>query len=510
MSKRLHHKPVLPKGDIQDLNVTFGAPAKASKPVSEKTERLIIERSLGIRRPEAFGTSENVEQIGFESLLPSLVKAEIPSRPPRVLIGNAQCRQPYDASMLNCSALSFGPLGKNFILAMNRAAKLGEFFQNTGEAGLSPYHFGVDVDIESPDFDADGFFDNLKNDTHPELQEAGDVVWQIGNGYFGCRRANGSFDPLQFEKKATLRNVKMIEVKLSQGVEPCKNMPVKQVTTGIAKLMGIQWGTQAALQDEHSSFSSPIELLRFIQQLRNLSGGKPIGLKVGISHRQYFLAICKAMRKTGIFPDFVTIDGMEAGTAASSQGAAGFTGTALNDAIVFVHNALVGTNLRKHIKIIASGRMFTEKDIVSKAARGADLCSTARGMLISVGCDQQLECYGGMCQRGIATQDPRLLRNFNVPQNTQRAFHYHRITIQELMELLSIAGVCHPSQLAPFHMQMRVSAIEVKTLEDVYEFLKPGALLTPLAWRIPKSYRKSWNLARPDAPFACLVGKAGR
>jgi glutamate synthase domain-containing protein 2 len=396
-------------------------------------------------------------------------------------------------------------------LALNQAAHLGGFFQNTGEAGLSPYHFGVDVDVEAPDFDIDRFFEDLAQGRYAaELAQAGDVVWQLGNGYFGCRGSDGSFDPDRFQKKASMPNIRMIEVKLSQGVEPRKEMPVKQVTPGIANMMGIRWSTQAVLQSEHSSFSSPVGLLNFVGRLRELSGGKPVGLKVGISHRHYFLSICKAMLKTGIWLDFISVDGMEAGTAAALQGASGFTGTALNDAILFVHNALVGTGLRQHIRILASGRVFTERDILSKLARGADLCATARGMMLAVGCDQQLECYKGTCRRGIATQDPLLMQAFDFFENSQRIYQYQRATVQELMELLSIAGVTHPGQIGPSHIQMRVSPSELKTLDEVYAFLRPGALQRSwlMPWRVPADYRKAWRLADADATFQALLEKS--
>jgi glutamate synthase domain-containing protein 2 len=403
--------------------------------------------------------------------------------------------------MLNCSALSFGPIGKKFILAVNRAARRGGFFQNTGEAGISPYHFGVDIDTEAPGFDIDKFFRHLHAGKYPQLEQAGDVVWQLGTGYFGCRNEDGSFDPEQFRTKALLKNVKMIELKLSQGVEPGKALPVKQMTPGIAKVMGVRWEGEARLQDKHSAFSTPIELLHFIDHLRQLSDGKPVGLKIGLSHRQWFLAICKAMLKTGILIDFITVDGMEAGSSGVPKGASGFTGNSLDDALVFIHNALVGTNLRKQIKIIASGRVFTEQDIISKLARGADLCSTARGMMLAAGCDQQRECYKGTCFKGIATQDTWLLRNFDTDLNEMRIYNYHHITIEEFIDLLSIAGVRHPSQIGPFHVQKRITHGDMVTLDEVYDFLKPGVLLSPWPWMKPKRFRRYWSLSKPDQPF---------
>lgn len=511
MRKKIHNRLILAPNEAPPLATeTPVEPSPLPKPIADKIVRLILERAAGLKRPESMGTTDDVDSIGYESLLPALVKSDIPSEQPRILIGNAQCRQPYPASILNCSALSFGPMGKPFIMALNKAAFLGGFFQNSGEAGLSPYHFGIDVDIESPEFDCDTFFHDLHAGRYPELQKAGDLVWQLGNGYFGCRKSDGSFNSEQFALKASLPAVKMIEVKLSQGVEPRKEMPVKQVTSGIAKIMGISWSTQACLQSEHSSFSSPLELLKFIAKLRDLSGGKPVGLKIGISHRHYFLAICKAMLKTGIIVDFISVDGMEAGTAASLQGAAGFTGTALNDAVLFVHNALVGTNLRSQIKIIASGKVLTEQGIISKLARGADLCATARGMMLAVGCDQQRECYKGNCAKGIATQDPELLKNFNIRENTHRIYQYHKATVQELMELLSIAGVSHPDQIAPFHLQKRMSPSEVNTLDEIYDFIKPGSLLAPLPWMIPERFRNAWHLAEADETFMRMLEKRMR
>lgn len=501
MRKKSEHKLSIHRNSPQDAENVSIEPNLPPKPINEITFNLINQRASGFNSPASFGVAANVEAEGFESFLTSWVKAEIPTEQHQVIIGGPQCKQPYAASMLNCSALSFGPMGKHFILALNKAAYQQKFFQNTGEAGLSPYHFGIDIDIESPTFDLDAFFQKVKRKEYPELAEAGDLVWQIGNGYFGCRGIDGHFDPMQFQQKATIESVKMIEIKLSQGAEPCKKMPVKQVTPGMTKIMGIRWDNQAKLQASHSSFSSPLELVQFANQLRSLSSGKPIGVKLGISHRHHFMAICKAMLKTGILLDFITVDGMEAGTAAAPAGALGFTGTPLNDALLFVHNALVGANLRQHIKIIASGKVFTERDIVSKLARGADLCSTARGMMVAVGCDQQLQCHLGTCPRGIATQDPTLLKNFNIASNIERLCHYHQITTRELAELVSLAGLSHPSQIRPSQMQKRISAVEIKTLDEIYTFLKPGALLSPFQWRIPHEYRKSWAKAHCEAPF---------
>ncbi len=477
-------------------------PIKTSRkgPVPESTARLIGERASGLRLPEVFGSEADVEAVGYESLLPAYFKKPLPKDLPKVRIGGPDCKQPYNASVLNCSALSFGPLSRNAILALNKAAFLGGFFQNTGEAGISTYHFGTDVDMGDPSFNFGAFLEDLVDGRYPESNRAGDVVWQLGTGYFGCRDENGDFDPVAFQKKVRIPNVKMIEVKLSQGVEPCKILPAKGMLPAIANMMGIQDADEAVLKDRHTCFATPIELLDFIRELRERSDGKPIGIKLGISHRHYFLAICKAMLKTGIVMDFITIDGMEAGTAAASKGASGFTGTPLNDAIVFVHNALVGCNLRDAIKIIVSGRVFTEKDMISKLARGADVCSTARGMLLSIGCDQQLECYKGTCLKGIATQDSHYANLLDIDGTAQKAYHYHAITTQEFYELLAIAGLEHPNALRPWHVQKRVSVTEVKPLDAVYELIAPGAFLRWFG-KLPAAYRADWKRACANMPF---------
>ncbi len=501
MVKRFRNRLSMNESTMYFVNGLREKPAVQAKPIADEIARLIAERALGIRQVEAFGTTEDVEQLGYESLLPSYIKAPRMARQPRIVVGGPQCEQPYAASVFNCAALSYGPMSKNFILALNQAARRGEFFQNTGEAGISPYHFGVDIDIDTNDFEMDTFLEALHAGYYPESHQAGDVVWQVGTGYFGCRDKNGQFDPVQFQKKATLPNVRMIELKLSQGVEPRKSLPAQELTIGLAKVLGVPLSSCVELQDRHSSFSTPMELMYFVQQLRELAQGKPVGIKLGLSHRHWFLAICKAMRKTGILLDFITVDGMEAGSAGVSKGASGFTGSPLDDALLFIHNALMGTNLRQHIKIIASGRVFTERDIFSKLARGADLCSTARGMMLAVGCDQQRECYKGTCLKGIATQSPWLIRNFDTALNTERLYNYHRITLDEVMDLLSIAGVEHPQDIRPFHIQKRIGYGDMATLDEVYEFLPPGALLSLWLWKLPKKYRRYWQQANPNEPF---------
>ncbi|WP_373532528.1 glutamate synthase-related protein [Vampirovibrio sp.] len=481
------------------IHAFISTASPSQKPIAEALVKLIQNRARGFNPPDTFGSSQNVQALGHESLLPALVKSKsMAESPPKITIGSRQCQKPYPASYLNASALSFGPMGKPFILALNQAARQGGFYQNTGEAGLSPFHLGRDVNIEDPDFNANAFFATL---TPEQLEETGDLVWQLGNGYFGCRNPDGSFAPDLFEQKALLSPVKMIEIKLSQGVEPAAHMPVKEVTLGMTRLMGIEQGAHAKLESAHSAFSTPVELLRFVKTLRALSGGKPIGVKMGVSHRHYVFALCKAMRKTGILLDFITVDGMEAGTAAAGAGTLGFTGTALHDAVLFVHNALTGCHLRCEVKIIASGQVFTEHQMVSLLARGADSFATARAMLLAVGCDQQLECQKGNCTRGIATQEPHLLSKFNIEQNVKALYQFHRLTIESLQGLIAIAGLEHPQALQPFHLQKRVSISEVLLLDEIYHFIKPGSLLSWVPWRFPREYARAWRKANPVDPF---------
>ena len=506
MQKKLHTKRHVKENNLRHLFYRKDAKLPGGLlPIPAATVQLLEERASGVKRFAVLGSTEDVESIGYEALLPSLVHTQLPAGQPRIKIGGPQCLKPYEASVLNCSALSFGPMSKNFILAINQAAAKGGFFQNTGEAGLSPYHFGVDVDIETPDFRMDAFMDQLASGAYPELEAAGDLVWQIGTGYFGCRTPEGGFDAEQFAQKAAIPNVKMIELKVSQGVQPRKEMPVREVTPGIAKVLGIPSGEEAKLQNSHVMFANPLQLLAFIQQLRQLSGGKPVGIKMGLSHKRWFLALCKAMRKSGILLDFITIDGMEAGTAAAAQGTLGYTGTPLNDAILYIHNSLTGVDLRSSIKLIASGKVLTERDMISKLARGADLCATARGFMLSVGCDQQGECYKGNCPKGIATQDAGLMAKFSIKNNSGRALNYHSLTIAELKELLSVAGVSHPDEIGPFHVQKRVSVSELKTLDEIYEFIPAGSLLSPWPWGLPERFRKDWRLARADMSFSEML-----
>ncbi|MBX2861645.1 MAG: FMN-binding glutamate synthase family protein [Vampirovibrio sp.] len=491
------NRPVFEKTLLRDTTSYQSRP----KPISEEIWNLITRRSDGLKDLEVLGSATDVYAVGYESLIPAYVNPEIKNTAYRVTIGSKKCKKPYEASIFNCSALSYGPLSKNFIMAINKAASKGEFYQNTGEAGISPYHFGIDLDIEDPDFEIDRFIEDLSEIPIDMLPQIGDIVWEIGNGYFGCRTKTGEFDPVKFQKIAQLPYVKMIEVKISQGMAPNKDLPMPSLTTGFAKILNVDLDTRVKLSPGHSEFSTPKELVEFIDKLRTLSGGKPVGIKMSLGRKHEFLAICKAMVKLGLPIDFITLDGMEAGTSGSARGVAGFCGVALDDAIVYVHNVLSGLNIREQVKIIASGRVFTEREIILKLARGADICATARGIMVAAGCEQQRDCYKGTCAKGIATQDKTLQNRLDPFLTAERIYSYHEITMREVTELLSIAGLTHPSQLRPHHVYKRISYTEAVPLDNVYDYIKPGQLMSKINWRLPKQYRKDWFRADIHTAF---------
>lgn len=473
------------------------------KPVQGILASVVSNRAFGLNPLEAFGSHLNVYELGYETLIPSTFKPPITDTNFRVNIGNSQCLKPYSCSILNSSALSYGPLSRPFIVALNKAASLGNFFQNTGEAGLSPFHLGLnDIDINHSDFDTTSFFKDYRDsDKLEENHTSGHLVWEIGSGYFGCRNSNGYLDQELFELKSSLSSVKMIEIKLSQGIEPAKALPVKTLTPGIAKVLGVDINQPVSLPYRQLEFTTPKDLLFYVDRLRKLAGGKPVGIKLGIGHYHEFFSICKAMLATEIIPDFLTVDGMEGGTSGTKSSLIGYSGTPLDDALVFVHNALTGIGLREHIRIIASGRIFTERDILSKIARGADLCSTARGMLLAAGCTQQRDCYRGDCKSGIATQDEAIMNMLDIGLTAQKIFNYHQITLEELSELVSIAGLTHPCQIRPDQIRKRTSYTESKALDKLYTFIPKKSLLKRKKNHLPESYIQAWNFADPERDF---------
>ena len=442
----------------------------SGRPFSRELRSLVYQRAKNVTDTIPFGTERDVYSEGYEWISHSLQALHPPDEPPRIVIGGPDCKQPYAAALLNVSAMSYGSLSPNAVLALNEGAKRGGFYHNTGEGGLSPYH----------------------------LQPGGDICWQIGTGYFGCRDANGKFDPARFAEKAATKQVKLIEIKLSQGAKPGHGgiLPARKVTLEIAQIRDVPMGKDVISPPTHSAFSTPIELCQFIGRLRELSGGKPIGFKLCIGKRREFFAIVKAMLETKILPDFITVDGGEGGTGAAPLEFSNSVGMPLTDGLVLVHNALLGAGLRERIKIIASGRVITGFEIAHKLAIGADLCNSARAMMFALGCIQALRCNTNSCPTGVATQDKDLYRGLDVPDKATRVYQFQHNTVRAFQELLAAAGLQQPSDLRPWHIFRRISQTEVKHYGAIYDYLEPGALL---AEHVPKPYARAWNAASAES-----------
>lgn len=436
-------------------------------PINREFRDLVYQRAKGVRDTRPFGTQFDVYRNGYEWVNHSMAPKEIIDHDPRVKFGGKSCLQPYLASPLNISAMSFGALSKNAILALNKGAKLGGFAHNTGEGGISLHH----------------------------IENGGDLIWQIGTGYFGCRDAEGNFSARLFEEKAKSDQVKMIEIKLSQGAKPGHGgiLPAIKLTQEIADIRHVPMGKDVISPPAHNAFSTPIELLEFIQQLRNLSGGKPIGFKLCIGRKDEFLAICKAMIATNITPDFITIDGGEGGTGAAPIELTNSVGTPLRDGLVFVHNALIGCGLRNEIKLIASGKTFSAFHIFRLLALGADTVNAARAMMLALGCIQARHCNTDKCPTGIATQDSRRYNALNVDTKGQRIYQFHHAMIKHLMELLAAAGLQHLSQVKPEHINQRFHNNDIRNFAELYESLSENCLLERST--IPDKWLINWNLA---------------
>lgn len=422
-------------------------------PLNRNERSVIYQRAKKQIDTIPFGTQLNVYAEGYEWMTHSVNALDHNKldHNPRVRVGNKDCKQPYDASILNVSAMSFGSLSPNAIEALNSGAKAGGFAHNTGEGGISPYH----------------------------LKHGGDLIWQIGTGYFGARDTNGNFSPEAFTKNATRPQVKMIEIKLSQGAKPGHGgiLPAKKNTPEIAAIRGVQAGTTVFSPPFHSAFNTPIGLIQFVKQLRDLSGGKPIGFKLCIGRKSEFLAICKAMVQLNIYPDFITIDGGEGGTGAAPPEFSNFVGMPLLDALAFADDALRGFGIREHIKLDCSGKILTGFHIVRAMALGADFCNSARAMMLALGCIQALECNKNTCPTGVATQDPYFMKGLDINDKGVRVTNYHHNTVASFVELLSCSGLDHPEKINRSHVYRRVFMNMVKTYEEIYPPVPDGCLL---------------------------------
>jgi glutamate synthase domain-containing protein 2 len=440
------------------------------RPFNREQRALIYRRAKGISDTTPFGTVGDLDGDGAEFAFHSLAPRHVPDSFGRITVGGPQCSKPYNASRLNISAMSFGALSGNAIEALNKGARRGGFAHNTGEGGLSPYH----------------------------LKHGGDIIWQIGTGYFGCRTAEGRFDDAAFAERATLEVVRMIEIKLSQGAKPSHGglLPGEKVSPEIASIRLIEPGVDCLSPAAHPEFSTPRGLLEFVNRLRELSGGKPVGFKLCIGIRSEFMSICKAMLETGILPDFITIDGAEGGTGAAPPEYSDSLGTPINEALVFVHSCLVGADLRDKIRLIASGKIATGFDVVTKLALGADMCNVARPMMFAVGCIQARRCNDNSCPTGIATQNPGRARAIDVEAKHVRVANYHAATIRSLLELTGAMGLDDPDRLTPQHIFRRVNDGPAQTFAELYEFLEPAALCGD---NLPQgAHASAWATASAD------------
>ena len=452
-----------------EIQQYFVASDTEEKPFDRLTRNVVYQRAKKIQDTVPFGTERDIMAEGYEWVLHSLAPKHVSEVEPRITVGGPECKQPYSASRLNISAMSFGALSHNAVLAMNKGAKIGGFYQNTGEGGLSKYH----------------------------LAGGGDIVFQIGTGYFGCRSDSDDFDAEKFKEKAAHEQVKMVEIKLSQGAKPSHGgiLPASKLTQEIADIRGVPLGHDVLSPPAHTAFDSPKGLLQFVKQLRELSHGKPIGFKLALGRRSEFLGICKAMVETNILPDFITVDGAEGGTGAAPLEYTHHVGTPLRDALIFVHNALVGVGVRDKIRVIASGKIASGFDMVEKLALGADMCNAARAMMMSVGCIQSRQCNTNACPTGVATQNKRLYKALDVDGKKVRVANFHEGTTHAFMELIGAMGLENPSDLNPAHVMRRIAQDDVRSYSEIYEYLKPGALLKD---KLPKNFEADWKLAKAD------------
>ncbi|GAA1544508.1 FMN-binding glutamate synthase family protein [Brevibacterium picturae] len=439
------------------------------RPFSRDTRTTIYERARGVQSEHSFGTEHDVGRSGYEALVHTNVPLPNPVSPPRVRIGGEKCTQPYDISLLNVSAMSFGSLSNNAIRALNKGAAMGGFAHDTGEGSISRYH----------------------------REFGGDLVWEIGTGYFGARTPDGTFDAETFAKKAQDPQVKMVSLKLSQGAKPGIGgvLPAPKVTEEIAEIRGIPVGKTCISPPGHRVFSTPIELLHFIARMRELSGGKPAGFKLCIGSRTEFLSICKAMVETKILPDFIIVDGSEGGTGAAPLEFLGHVGLPLTQGLMIVHNALVGAGLRDQIKIGASGKIASGSDIVKRLIQGADFTNSARAMMMAVGCIQAQACNTGKCPVGVATQNTRRANAIDVTDKSTRVKNYQAGTVTEAVRLMASMGAAHPDDLEPTMLRRNISVSESWSYARLYNWLKPNELINDA----PEDWAADWETARADS-----------
>lgn len=445
------------------------------RPFNRVDRSVVYQRAKKALDTSPFGTQLNVYEEGYEWVNHSIAALDHSAvdQHPRVRIGGPDCKQPYEASILNISAMSFGSLSKNAVLALNGGAKLGTFAHNTGEGGISQYH----------------------------LEHGGDLIFQVGTGLFGARnptKKEPEFSPEAFQKSAAHESVKMIELKLSQGAKPGHGgiLPGKKNTPEIAAIRGVPVGETVNSPPAHTSFSTPGGLLEFIAELRELSGGKPVGFKLCIGQKSEFLALCKAMVKTGIKPDFISVDGGEGGTGAAPVEFSNSVGMPMRDGLAFAYDALVGFDLKKDICLLASGKIANGFDIYRALAIGADACYAARSFMLALGCIQSLECNLNICPTGVATQKPHLVKGLVVADKKHRVHSFHEETVKAFTELLAATGLKEPSQINRSHIHRNETFTDIRRYDVSYPYLDTGCLLRG---EVPESWKQVMKESSADS-----------
>ncbi len=454
-----------------EINQYFVESDTDGVPFSRNARSVVYQRAKRVLDTRPFGTQIDVYAPGHEWIEHSMLARTPKVTHPRILVGGPHCEQPYFASVLNVSAMSFGALSDNAVRALSHGAKLGGFAVNTGEGGVSAYH----------------------------LEGGADLIWQLGTGYFGARTADGAFDPERFAAQAARDEIKMIEIKLSQGAKPGHGgiLPAAKLTPELAQIRGVPLGQDVLSPPAHSAFRGPTGLLNFVARLRDLSGGKPVGFKICIGRRHEFLAICKAMLRTGITPDYIAVDGAEGGTGAAPLEFADSMGYPLTEALIFVDDALRGCGLRDRIRVFASGKIVTGFGLARAIALGADAGYSARGMMMALGCIQALRCNSNACPAGVATQDPHLVAGLVPEDKAHRVHGFHEGTVHALAEIAGAAGLDAPAGLTRRHLHRRFDATNESDYERLYPTVASGAFLRERT--IPPQYAEAWAMARADS-----------
>jgi len=452
-----------------ELQQYFVESNQSGRPIPRELRSVVYQRAKGQTETLPFGTQLDVHAEHYEWINHSIVPHPKKNEHVRVQVGGKHCKQPYSANLMNISAMSYGALSSAAVSALNLGAAKGGFYHNTGEGGISPHHL-----------------------------LGGDLVWQIGTGYFGCRTPDGEFSDEAFRERALMPNVKMIEIKLSQGAKPGKGgiLPANKVSEEVSKIRLVPRGRDVVSPAGHATFSTPKGLLDFVQRLRDLSGGKPVGFKLCVGTKREFIGICKAMVETGITPDFITVDGGEGGTGAAPLEFSNHVGTPLQDGLAFVIDALRGFGLKKDIRVIASGKVLTSFNIVTRLALGADMVNCARGMMLSLGCIQALKCNTNECPTGVATTDPHLAKGLVVPHKSERVYRYQRETVHHYAELLAAMGYETAAELKRADVNRRLTDGQVKTYEELHPSMPEGILLKQENW---KKLSAEWQRALLDA-----------